>query len=115
VGVCRDTQCGGWRDVVSCVANGLRYHNLHNEFITWEAETMWYTLVRFKDAPQHITGVSQAKTAGDALLLMESWEQGFPGETTVVFDPKNAPVNRKALSDSATRIANANESWVRAR
>ena len=64
---------------------------------------MWYTLVRFKDAPQHITGVSQAKTAADALNQMETWERDFPGETTVVFDPKNAPINRRTLTETAGR------------
>lgn len=66
---------------------------------------MWYTLVRFKDAPKDITGVSQAKTAADALSLLETWERDFPEETTVVFDPKNAPVARKALCDESGRIA----------
>lgn len=66
---------------------------------------MWYTLVRFKDAPKDITGVSQAKTAADALNLLETWERDFPDETTVVFDPKNAPVARRALSDDSARVA----------
>jgi hypothetical protein len=64
---------------------------------------MWYTLVRFKDAPQHITGVSQVKTAADALNLLETWEQGFPSDTTVVFDPKNQPVNRRGLTETAAQ------------
>ncbi|MHB8576149.1 MAG: hypothetical protein ACYDCQ_12555 [Dehalococcoidia bacterium] len=64
---------------------------------------MWYTLVRFKDAPQYITGVSQAKTAADALSLAETWERDFAGETTVVFDPKNAPVNRRNLAEAAAK------------
>lgn len=66
---------------------------------------MWYTLVRFKDAPKDITGVSQAKTAADAWNLLESWEREFPDETTVVFDPKNAPVARKALLEESGRVA----------
>jgi len=64
---------------------------------------MWYTLVRFKEAIQNITGVSQAKTAADALGQLETWESEFPGETTVVFDPKNAPVQRRALAEAAGR------------
>src|SRR5438270_7901404 len=63
--------------------------------------TVWYTLVRFKDAPQNITGVSQAKTAADALDQFEMWEREFPDDTTVVFDPKNAPVNRRTLHEAA--------------
>ncbi len=62
---------------------------------------MWYTLVRFKDAPQHITGVSQARTASDALGQMETWERNFPEDTIVVFDPKNTPVARDALRSAA--------------
>ncbi len=62
---------------------------------------MWYTLVRFKDAPQHITGVSQTRTPDEALSLMDAWTREFPDHTTVVFDPKNAPVNRRALADAA--------------
>ena len=63
---------------------------------------MWYTLVRFKDAPQHITAISQAKTAGDALGQVETWERNFPDHTIVVFDPKNAPVAREALASAAS-------------
>jgi len=63
---------------------------------------MWYTLVRFKDDPQHITGVSQARTPAEALTLMDAWGNSFPDHTTVVFDPKNTPVNRKMLAESAT-------------
>jgi hypothetical protein len=68
---------------------------------------MWYTLVRFKDLPKakDITGVAQAKTAADALNLLETWERDYPEETTVVFDPKNAPVARRALAEDASRIA----------
>ncbi len=76
---------------------------------------MWYTLVRFKDAPQNITGVSQAKTAADALTQLEAWERDHASETTVVFDPKNVPVNRKTLSESATRAASSTDGLVRSR
>lgn len=62
---------------------------------------MWYTLVRFKDAPQHITGVSQARTAGEAFGQMEAWEHNFPEDTVVVFDPKNIPVARRDLAHAA--------------
>ncbi|HLZ72399.1 MAG TPA: hypothetical protein VKV26_21045 [Dehalococcoidia bacterium] len=73
---------------------------------------MWYTLVRFKDAPQHITGVSQTRTAAEALVLMDTWEREFPDQTTVVFDPKNAPVTRKTLAEAqpATSAAEARPS-----
>ena len=62
---------------------------------------MWYTLVRFNEAPQNITAVSQAKCAADALALVEVWERDFPGETIILFDPKNAPINRRNLSELA--------------
>ncbi len=62
---------------------------------------MWYTLVRFKDDPQHITGVSQARTPEEALAVIDSWGSAYPDHTTVVFDPKNKPVNRKALADGS--------------
>lgn len=68
---------------------------------------MWYTLVRFKDDPQHITGVSQARTAEEALSLMDAWASAHPDHTTVVFDPKNTPVNRKTLAESAIAKAGA--------
>lgn len=61
---------------------------------------MWYTLVRFKDDPQHITGVAQARTADEALSLLDTWGNHYPEHTTVVFDPKNAPVNRRTLAES---------------
>ncbi len=62
---------------------------------------MWYTLVRFKEAPANITGVSQAKTAADALQQLENWERDYPDHTTVVFDPKNAPVQRRTLLEAS--------------
>lgn len=61
---------------------------------------MWYTLVRFKDDPQHLTGVSQTRTAAEALALVADWTSAYPDHTTVVFDPKNAPVNRRTLAES---------------
>lgn len=76
---------------------------------------MWYTLVRFKEAPQNITGVSQAKTAADALAQLDAWERDYAGETTVVFDPKNAPVNRKTLTELASRVSPTTEGLVRSR
>jgi hypothetical protein len=77
---------------------------------------MWYTLIRFKDDPQHITGVSQARTAEEALSLMDAWASAHPDHTTVVFDPKNTPVNRRTLTegvaakDGATSVAAAHSS-----
>jgi hypothetical protein len=62
---------------------------------------MWYTLVRFREGPTNITGVSQAKTAADALQQLENWERLYPDDTTVVFDPKNAPIQRTALVEAA--------------
>ncbi len=76
---------------------------------------MWYTLVRFKEAPQNITGVSQAKTAADALSQLDAWERDHAGETTVVFDPKNVPVNRRSLSESAVKVPSSAGGLVRSR
>ena len=64
---------------------------------------MWYTLIRFKDSPKDMTGVSQTKTAAEALTLLDRWEAEFPDDTTVVFDPQNAPLQRTALAMLATR------------
>lgn len=64
---------------------------------------MWYTLVRFKGSPKDITGISQTKTAPEALTLLGSWEESFPEETTVVFDPKNQPLQRVMLVDLAAQ------------
>ncbi|HEY7295340.1 MAG TPA: hypothetical protein VH916_09865 [Dehalococcoidia bacterium] len=61
---------------------------------------MWYTLVRFKDSPQQLKGVAQARTADEALSLLDTWTREFPDHTTVVFDPKDAPVNRKVLVEA---------------
>jgi hypothetical protein len=58
---------------------------------------MWYTLIRFKGSPADMTGVSQTKTAAEALTLLESWEAEYPEDTTVVFDPQNAPLQRASL------------------
>ena len=35
-----------------------------------EDSAMWYTLIRFKDTPKDVTGVSQTKTAAEALALL---------------------------------------------
>ena len=64
---------------------------------------MWYTLVRFKGTPKDMTGVSQTKTAAEALALLDTWETNYPEDTTVVFDPENQPLQRTALEMLATR------------
>ena len=58
---------------------------------------MWYTLVRFKGTPTDLTAVSQTKTAAEALALLDSWESEFPEDTALVFDPRDAPLQRSAL------------------
>ena len=37
------------------------------------ATEQWYTLVRFHQTPEQLTRVSQARTAQEALLLLERW------------------------------------------
>ncbi len=58
----------------------------------------WYTLVRFHQTPQQLTGVTQARTAQEALLVLDGWNDAFPDDTTVVFDPANHPITREALT-----------------
>ncbi len=57
----------------------------------------WYTLIRFRDRPECLTGVCQARTAAETLALLDDWESRFAAETTVVFDPRNRPLERTAL------------------
>ncbi len=57
----------------------------------------WFTLVRFHQRPEQLTGVSQARTAQEALLVLERWDGEFPADTSVVFDPRNRPVDRHLL------------------
>ncbi len=57
----------------------------------------WFTLIRFRERPECLTGVCQARTPSEALALLEEWETRFSAETTVVFDPRNRPVERTAL------------------
>lgn len=61
----------------------------------------WYTLVRFKDTPEHLTGVSETRTAADAVRLVGTWEESFPADTVVVFDPQRKPMSQRALHDAA--------------
>ena len=61
------------------------------------ASQTWYTLVRFHGDPQHLTGVSQARTAQEALLLLQDWETAYPADTAVVFGTNNRPVERAQL------------------
>lgn len=64
---------------------------------------LWFTLVRFRDTPQHLTGVAQARTAQETLTLLQTWAGQYPAETTVVFDPDNRPLTRTQLEERATR------------
>ena len=57
----------------------------------------WYTLLRFHADPQHLTGVSQARTPQEALAQLETWERRYPTDTTVVFGRDNHPVERADL------------------
>ncbi len=57
----------------------------------------WYTLIRFHGTPDQLTGVSQARTAQEALAQLECWEADFPTHTTVVFGPDNQPLERPQL------------------
>jgi hypothetical protein len=66
---------------------------------------MWYTLVRFKDSPKDVTGVSQTKTAAEALALLDKWETAYPEDTSVVFDPQNRPIQRAELEQLAQQGA----------
>jgi len=65
------------------------------------SEQHWYTLVRFRDHPGRLTGVSQAKTVLDAWTLQTRWQQAFPADTCVVFDPANRPIQGAALVEAA--------------
>jgi hypothetical protein len=57
----------------------------------------WYTLIRFRERPEYLTGVCQARTAAETLVLLDDWEGRFGSETSVVFDPHNRPLERAAL------------------
>lgn len=61
------------------------------------ATGQWFTLVRFCDRPEQLTGVSQARTAEEALRLLERWADAFPADTAVVFDPRNRALPRQQL------------------
>ena len=61
------------------------------------AAAHWFTLVRFQDDPSHLTGVAQARTARETLALLQQWGKRFPADTTIVFDPRNKPVERALL------------------
>ena len=68
------------------------------------APAQWYTLIRFHQSPQQLTGVSQGRTAHEALELLSAWETQYSAETTVVFDPQNRPVTRDALASLAAGL-----------
>ena len=77
------------------------------------AVAQWFTLVRFQADPSHLTGVAQARDAREALALLEQWQDRFPNDTTVVFDPENKPVERallEALTEGRTAAHDALES-----
>jgi hypothetical protein len=57
----------------------------------------WYTLIRFRDRPECLTAVCQARTAAETLGLLDEWELRYQSDTTVVFDPRNRPLDRGAL------------------
>jgi hypothetical protein len=69
----------------------------------------WYTLVRFHGDPQHLTGVSQARTPLEALLQLERWEATYAADTTVVFDRDNRPVDRPQLEYLAAGLRAADQ------
>ncbi len=73
------------------------------------AVAQWFTLVRFQGDPSHLTGVAQARDARETLALMEQWQQRFPDETTVVFDPLNKPVDRSLLESQAETALHAEQ------
>jgi hypothetical protein len=64
----------------------------------------WFTLVRFRDDPQHLTGVSQARTAQEALDQLTAWDEAYPAETTIVFDPEQHPLDRPVLLERAAGL-----------
>jgi hypothetical protein len=57
----------------------------------------WYTLVRFHQRPEQLTGVSQARSAQEALAQVWAWDQAHPADTTVVFGQDNHPVALEQL------------------
>ncbi len=57
----------------------------------------WFTLVRFRGDPQHLTGVSEARTAREALDQCMAWEERYPGDTVIVFAPDQQPIIRAQL------------------
>ena len=67
------------------------------------ANCEWYTLVRFDGTPTKLTGVAQTRTAVEAIALSTSWAESYPGDTTVVFDQRNAPLSTSALAEHADR------------
>ena len=63
----------------------------------------WYTLVRFNQTPANLTGIAQTRTAPEALRLLIEWDDNYPGDTTCIFDPHNAPITRIDLARSIER------------
>ncbi|HEY7296072.1 MAG TPA: hypothetical protein VH916_13595 [Dehalococcoidia bacterium] len=65
------------------------------------AAGQWFTLARFKDDPRHLTGISQARTAQEALDQLTAWEAPYLAETTIALDPARHPLERPALTARA--------------
>ncbi|HEY7294025.1 MAG TPA: hypothetical protein VH916_03245 [Dehalococcoidia bacterium] len=61
------------------------------------ATGQWFTLVRFRGDPTHLTGVAQTRNARETLTLLDAWDARYPEETTVVFDPQNKPLERSLI------------------
>ncbi|HEY7294230.1 MAG TPA: hypothetical protein VH916_04270 [Dehalococcoidia bacterium] len=65
----------------------------------------WFTLVRFKDDPRYLMGVSQARTAQEALDQLTAWTMAHPADTTIVFDPQNRSLERSTLEEQASGLS----------
>ncbi|HZQ35695.1 MAG TPA: hypothetical protein VFD32_07170 [Dehalococcoidia bacterium] len=60
-----------------------------------------FTLVRFKDDAQHITGVAELADASTSLQQVRAWAAAHPEEQFVVFDRDLRPVPRAQLEQLA--------------
>jgi hypothetical protein len=57
-----------------------------------------YTLLRFRDTTEHLTGIAEVGTAAEAISLVTAWAAQFPADAVVVFDPDQAPIRLAALA-----------------
>jgi hypothetical protein len=64
----------------------------------------WYTLIRFHQTPDHLTGVAEACTAQEALQLLDGWAERYPADTTRVFTPEQRPIERAELEYAAAGL-----------